>query len=246
MSVTQGHKVAIYCRVSTLGQKVEGESLEVQEEKLKRYAIENKLEIQGIYKESCSGAIRPQDRPQFKIIFAMLQAKLISGIIVTKIDRLSRSIKDFINLIEIFKDNEWKFYSMYPDVNPDTAQGKFFLHLIIIIAELERDMTSERVKDVLALKRSLHEVSGTIPFGKRLNPETKKIEDDEEEMRTIRIALDKRNEMTKNRRGKVKQTTYKEVCEHLVKMGRHNREGLIKWHPSQIRNFVKNQKKNSN
>lgn len=233
-----GTKVILYCRVSTLGQLVEGESLEAQEAKLRVYANEHKLEVVGVFKDSCSGAIHPRERPQMKICMAMLEAGNIQGIVVTKLDRLSRSIKDFVNLMEEFKRKEWSFFAIYPDVNSDTPQGKFMMNLLMIIAELERDMTSERVKDVLALKREKGEVAGTIPFGKKQCPITKLVIDDEEERRTIRLATDRRNIMCRNKRGKTVQTTYKQVADYLVEMGRPNREGLVKWHPSQVRNFV--------
>jgi site-specific DNA recombinase len=237
-SVEKKFRVAGYCRVSTIEQQTEGESLQMQEEKILDYCRNNSLDLKMTMKEQISGAIDPSDRPQMKVLLAMLDGNLIDGIVVTKLDRFSRSIRDFIFAMDMFKKKKWRFYSIVPNINPDDKiYGDFTMKLLALIAELERNMISERVKDVLAMKRSLGQVSGTIPFGFMKSEISGLVIQNPEEQRTIRMAIEKRAEMkeAKKEGGKRTQTSYKEVCDYLVKERRANREGNINWFPSQVR-----------
>ena len=146
-------KVYCYARVSTIGQSLDGDSLETQEKKMIEYCKFKNLEIVSIHKEQgVSGAIPPRERPQLNLILANLEAGNASGLVVCKIDRLSRSTCDFMNLMSEFKD-KWDFYSITPDMDSSTTHGKFTMNLLSIVAELERDMIKDRVKEVMGMKK---------------------------------------------------------------------------------------------
>lgn len=230
-------KVYGYTRVSSLGQALDGDSLSAQEEKIKAYCTLKNLDLLQVFREEgVSGGIELSERPQFKILQANLEGKKGTGIVITKLDRLSRSSKDFINFMADIKD-KYDFYCISNDIDTSSPQGKFTMVLLSAIAELEKDMTSERVKEIIALKKSKGERTGTIPFGKNLVVGTKLLEDDEDEQRTIMIAKDLRKQIrTKN--GKSKPMTYKEICEQLIKDGRKNKDGQVSWYPTQIRRML--------
>lgn len=230
-------KVYGYCRVSTMGQAIDGESLAVQEEKIISYCkIKNLNLIKTFVEEGVSGAIDLRDRPQFKLLLDGINSNNACGIVVTKIDRLSRSTKDFVNFMADIKD-KYDFFCLQNDIDTSSPQGKFSMVLMSAIAELEKDMTSVRVKEVIASKRNKGERIGTIPFGKKLVDGTNLLEDNPEEQRTINIAKDYRKSFVEID-GKKKYMTHKQICEELIKLGRKNKDGEVKWFPSQIRRML--------
>lgn len=241
METTNVKKVFGYCRVSTIGQALDGDSLETQEQKIRDYCKLKNLCLLSVHKEAgVSGAIPPHQRPQLKLILANLEAGNGSGLVVCKIDRLSRSTKDFLNLMADFKDH-YDFYSIVPDVDSSTTHGKFTMNLLSIVAELERDMTKDRVKEVMSMKKLKGERVGTIPFGKQLKKDSNLLEDNPEEQKTILMIKEMRATTTttkKNGVDKIRPTTYMEICAELVKRKRLNKEGVALWHPSQIRRVL--------
>lgn len=233
-------KVFGYCRVSTMGQAIDGDSLGVQEEKIRAYCNNKNLTLTKVFiEEGVSGAIALDERPQFKALLKGLESREASGLVVTKIDRLSRSAKDFINFMSDIKD-KCDFYCLQNDLDTSVPQGKFSMVLFSAIAELEKDMTSVRVKEVIASKKNKGERVGTIPFGKKLIEGSKTLlEDDTEEQRTINIAKEYRKSYIENN-GKKKYMTHQEICKELIKLGRKNKDGEVKWFPSQIRRMLNN------
>ena len=231
-------KVYGYCRVSTMGQAQDGESLGVQEEKIRAYCTNKNLELIQIFiEEGVSGGVALAERPQFKILLASLEAKNATGVVVTKIDRLSRSTKDFINFMADSKDR-YDFYCLQNDIDTSTPQGKFSMVLFSAVAEMEKDMTSVRVKEVIASKRNRNERIGSIPFGKKLAKDSNTVlEDEPEEQRTINITKDLRKTYTEID-GRKKFMTQKHICEELTKLGRKNKDGDVKWFPNQIRRML--------
>lgn len=231
-------KVYGYCRVSTMGQALDGDSLGVQEDKIRVYCKNKNLDPVKIFvEEGVSGAISLSDRPQFRQLLDGLEAGSATGLVVTKIDRLSRSTKDFICFMADCKD-KYDFYCLQNDIDTSTPQGKFSMVLFSAVAEMEKDMTSVRVKEVIASKKNKGERIGTIPFGKKLVEGNKTLlEDDPEEQRTINLAKDLRKTYTEID-GKKKFMTQAKICEELTRLGRKNKDGEVKWFPAQIRRML--------
>jgi site-specific DNA recombinase len=230
-------KVFGYCRVSTIGQAIDGESLEVQKKKIEDYCKLKDLELLSVYQEQgISGAMAPRQRPLLKKLLANLDAGNADGLVVCKIDRLSRSTKDFLTLMADFKD-KYEFYSIVPDMDSSTTHGKFTINLLSIVAELERDMTKDRVKEVMIEKKRKGELVGSVPFGKKLIPDTNILEDDHTEQETILIAKELRSTKIEVN-GKMKTLTLKQICEELEKKECKNKDGQSKFFPSQIRRML--------
>jgi DNA invertase Pin-like site-specific DNA recombinase len=239
----QKKRVYGYCRVSTTGQALDGDSLSVQRDKIKSYCQTKNLTLispnekeEVYYEEGVSGAIPPRERPQFRKLMANLEADNADGFVVCKIDRLSRSTIDFLNFMDEIRD-KYHFFCLQQDIDTTTPQGKFSLVLFSGLAELERNMTKERVKEVMVIKKQRGERIGTIPFGFKLIEGTKLLEKDDEEQKTISIVKDYR-QTTKEVNGTKKNMTYKEICDQLVKMERKNKEGRVSWFPSQIKKIL--------
>jgi len=128
-----------YARVST-----EEQNLDMQLDALQKFGVEK------IYKEKLTGTRR--DRPQLEELMKVLRSG--DKVVVYKLDRISRSTKHLIELSETFHDMDVHFVSIMDNIDTSTAMGKFFFRTMASIAELERDIISERTKSGLQAARS--------------------------------------------------------------------------------------------
>jgi len=241
MTETEKINVYGYIRVSTLEQAEMGDSLDMQRNKINEFAIKNNLNVLKIFEDKgISGGIPPYLRPEMNKLLLNIEAGNGKGFIIHKIDRLSRSIKDFVNLMDDFNKRKLEIFIINPEINTKTTYGRFMLNLLSSVAELEKDIIRERTCDILQNKKAKGERTGTIPFGKKLaENSTCLLIDDEEEQQTINICREMRNEKyLKN--GKSKAPTYAEICNKITELERKNKSGNIKWFPNQIRNMLKN------
>lgn len=137
--------IGCYCRVSTAEQNEKGYSIEEQQERLKLYAEAHgrkdyKLYIDGGY----SGA--STDRPALKELLKDINAKKIDKVIVYKLDRLSRSQKDTLYLIEDkFLAQGVDFESMQERFDTSSSFGRAMVGILAVFAQLEREQIKERM-----------------------------------------------------------------------------------------------------
>jgi site-specific DNA recombinase len=164
------NKAIGYTRVSTIEQTDTGVSLDMQREKIKLHAKLNDLDlIEIISDEGKSG--KNLKRKGLQRLIELASNKKIDSVIVYKLDRLVRKTKNLLYLFEdVFNKNNINFFSISEDINTITAQGKFFLTLIGAMAQMERDLISERTSDALQeLKRQERRLGSPDkpPFGFR-------------------------------------------------------------------------------
>lgn len=137
--------IALYVRVSTDEQAREGMSLGEQEERLKAYcrALGWNEEVK-VYLEDGFSA-KNINRPKLKELLKHVKEGLVSKIIITKLDRMSRSLLDLLNLIELFQDQHVSFVSISESFDTNTPAGRLTLQVLGAVAEFERLRNSERV-----------------------------------------------------------------------------------------------------
>lgn len=160
-------RVALYIRVSTDQQAQFGDSLREQQDTLNEYIKkETDLKVVGEY---IDGGISGQkiNRDEFQRLLHDVQNDKIDLILFTKIDRWWRNLRHYLNTQVILEEHEvaWKAVSQsYYDTS--TPQGRAFISQSMAFAELEAQMTSERVKAVNSNKIEKGEViSGSVPLG---------------------------------------------------------------------------------
>lgn len=158
-------KVFGYVRVSTEDQAKEGLSIPAQKAKIEAYASLNDLElVEIITDEGFSG--KNLERPGVQRLLELVRDQNLEGIIVYKLDRLSRSTKDLLRLIEeVFHKGNTRFFSISEQIDTDTAIGKFFLTLMGALAQMERELIAERTKATLDYKKQKGEHLGAVPYG---------------------------------------------------------------------------------
>lgn len=139
-------KVALYVRVSTTSQLEEGYSIEEQKAKLESYCDIKDWHVYKVYTDGgFSGSTT--DRPALEQLVQDAQSKLFDTVLVYKLDRLSRSQKDTLYLIEdIFLKNNIEFVSLLENFDTSTPFGRAVIGLLSVFAQLEREQIKERMQ----------------------------------------------------------------------------------------------------
>lgn len=137
-----------YARISTKDQNVE-----FQKEALTKVGCEK------IYEDVLSGA--KHEKPGLNLALEVLR----SGDILTvwKLDRLGRSVKQLVELVEEFEKRDIHFSSVTEGIDTSNPSGKFFFHMMASLAEMERDLIIERTRSGLETARKQGKLSGRKP-----------------------------------------------------------------------------------
>ena len=138
-------QTAIYCRVSTEEQATEGFSIHAQKDKLTKYANINDWDIVDYYVDDGISGKNLTERPEVTRLIEDVKKGKIKNVLIYKLDRLTRSVKDLIYLIELFDKNNCTFNSQTEKIDTSNAVGRMFVKIIGIFAEFERENLAERV-----------------------------------------------------------------------------------------------------
>ena len=154
----------LYPRVSTEDQSRFGHSLDEQECKLKQLCDYKNYEIYKVYREEGVSA-KNMERPKFQEMMQDMKDGKINKIIVYKLDRLTRSIQDLESICSMLEEYNCELESVVEEINTGNANGKFFIRMLTILAQLEIERTSERTKFGLVGAAKKGHLSGRPPLG---------------------------------------------------------------------------------
>lgn len=166
-------KVALYVRVSTTYQ-VEKDSLPMQREDLINYAkyVLN-IDKYEVFEDAGYSA-KSTERPAYQQMMSRLRDREFSHLLVWKIDRISRNLIDFSEMYNELKKLGVTFVSKNEQFQTDTPMGEAMLKIILVFAELERKMTSERVSSVMISRANKGQWNGgKVPYGYDYDKTTK-------------------------------------------------------------------------
>ena len=150
-------RCAVYTRKSSEeGLDMDFNSLDAQWESCEAYIASQRAEgwvlAPGRYDDGgFSGGTL--ERPALKRLLADVRAGKIDVIVVYKIDRLSRSMLDFLNLVELFESHSTIFVSVTQSFNTKDAMGRMALNILVTFAQFEREVIGERIRDKVAASR---------------------------------------------------------------------------------------------
>ena len=155
---------AIYVRVSTQEQAKEGLSIDAQIDKCRAFCQARDWKVFKIYKDAgfSAGSL---NRPALELLLRDAQEKKFKIILVHKIDRFSRKLKDLIMILEELKDKEINFTSVTEQIDTTSAMGEAFFQIIGVFAQLERGMVRERVEMAFDRKVKFGEALFRAPYG---------------------------------------------------------------------------------
>lgn len=178
-------RCALYPRVSTEEQFLHGLSMDAQKNDLIEYANRHGYEIVGIYPDEGVSARKPvSKRPALHRLLEDVKRNKIDLILVTKLDRWFRNIKEYQVTEEILKAHNCFWKTIYEEYDTSTANGQMVVNIMLAVAQNECDRTSERIKVVLEhKKRNGEHVTGAAPYG--YITENKKLKKDPERQHIV-------------------------------------------------------------
>jgi len=163
-------RVAVYCRVSTterLGQ--EFNSLDNQQAMCEAFIASQAAArweaIPALYHDGgFTGA--NTERPALRRLLADVEAGRVDVVLVYRLDRLTRSMRDFFQIVDVLEQHSAAFASVSESFNTNTPVGRMVLHVVLAFAQMERELTSERTKDkIRGAKRRGQWCGGCAVFG---------------------------------------------------------------------------------
>jgi DNA invertase Pin-like site-specific DNA recombinase len=211
-------KLIGYARVSSESQE-ENTSLQEQERKIKAYCEAMSHELTGISVEVASGA--SLKRPALQSVLEYLPT--IDGIIVLKLDRLSRSLKDTVNLIAELNDGGKHLVAVEQQLDTSSSNGRLFVNIMASFAEYERELINERTQG----GRKAKLLAGGYAYGKPkfgMKSSNGELVPHEEEKGTIELIKRHR------RSGK----SYSAIAEYLNKKEIRPKHG-VKWYHRSVK-----------
>ena len=213
----------LYARVSTQMQATDGMSLDAQERELRAAAtFAGYTEMELVREEGRSGK-SIKGRPALLGALSRLDNGTASALIVTRVDRLARSTKDFLNIVDRANQKGWRLVMLDLNLDTSTYQGRFVVTIMSALAEMERSIISERQKSVHKYRRETGQ-----NWGVDLGPKSKISED------ALKIITEQRD----------KGVSYHEIARQLNAQNIPTALGGS-WHGSTIRktlNFLKGNK----
>jgi site-specific DNA recombinase len=166
MGMENRTRAVAYLRVSTDKQAERGVSLEAQEAKVRAYADLYDLELVAVVVDAGVSA-KTLDRPGLQRAMAMLDAGEADGLLVTKLDRLSRSVGDWAILIDRYFGEKAArlLFSVGDSIDTRTAAGRLVLNVLMSVHQWEREAIGERTRSAMQHKKGKGERVGSIPYG---------------------------------------------------------------------------------
>ncbi len=155
-----------YVRVSTEEQAKSGLSTSDQSEKLRQYCELYGYELVNVIIDDGASA-KDLNRAGIQEVMTSVTRGDVDGVIVCKLDRLTRSVRDLHQLLDTtFKTAQ--LHSVNEQFNTNTAAGRFVLNMLMSVAEWEREVIGERTSSALKEKKRLagnKSINGRAPFG---------------------------------------------------------------------------------
>ena len=192
-------KVIGYVRVSTDKQADLGVSLEAQAEKIRAMAVVHSSELLDIIVDGGESA-KSLNRRGMQRLLTLVDSGAIAAVIVAKLDRLTRSVKDLCTLLERFEQRGVALVSVAESLDTGSAAGRLVLNVMTAVSQWEREAIGERTRDALSHKRRNGERVGNIRFGYRLCADGKHVEHEPGEQAVIAAINDMRGTGTSLRR----------------------------------------------
>jgi DNA invertase Pin-like site-specific DNA recombinase len=155
--------VITYLRVSTSEQALSGLGLEAQRATVAAYAERKGLTIVGEHCDEGISAKSLKGRPAALAALEAVHDGRAAGLLVAKMDRLSRSVVDGAGLMERAAREGWALHFADLDIDTGTPAGEMAANIIISGSQYERRLISQRTRDALAAKRARGERLGASP-----------------------------------------------------------------------------------
>ena len=213
-------KVLGYVRVSTREQADDGVSLDAQREKLQAYSKAMDLELVMIEEDAGVSAKTIKDRPGLLAALQALQDGKAEGILVCKLDRLTRSVRDLGDLVERYFATQWSLMSVADSIDTRSASGRLILNVLACVSQWEREATAERTRDALSYLKKNGVLIGGAPLGRRYEEAT-----DGDGRRLVTVVEEEKRTVDEIVRLRGQDLTYRAIAEYLSNHGYQTKRG---------------------
>lgn len=154
-----------YTRCSTDEQAESGNGLEAQKQAIiNEIASRPNAKLVWIGQDAGFSGSKADNRPSLQDILKRLRAKEADGLIVAKLDRLSRSVSDFATITELARKQHWSLLVLDAKVDTTSPVGEMMVNILATFAQFERRLISQRTKDGLARVRARGVKLGSSPI----------------------------------------------------------------------------------
>jgi site-specific DNA recombinase len=219
-------RIAIYTRVSTDMQAKDGHSLDAQEQSLRDFCSFKKWTIYKVYRDEGFSA-KDMNRPELQNMLSDMKQNLFDIVLVAKLDRLTRNVRNLYEMLEDFKKYKVYFKSANEVFETTTAMGRMFMGIVAQISQWERETIGERVHTVLEHKvKSGGWKGGMLPYGYKV--ENGKVLHHEDEVETAKYIFDR-----------IKIVGISSICKELNQQNVPTRKGGV-WFEKTVQQIVKN------
>lgn len=175
-----------YVRVSTDDQAREGLSLDSQRQRIANFCAAKAWTLFKIISDPGYSA-KDLNRPGIQEVINMAQEKAFQVLVICKLDRITRNIRDLGYLTQdVFEANDVAFSSIADNFDTTTANGKLVLNILGGVAQWEREIVAERTREVLSHKKERGEWVGRVPLGFKIGENV--LVEDPEQMKVIQKA----------------------------------------------------------
>ena len=182
-------RTVAYLRVSTDKQADAGVSLAAQRAKAKAYAELYGLELVAVLVDAGASA-KTLDRPALSRALAMLKAGEADAMLVVKLDRLTRSVRDLGTLLDRYfgERKGAALMSVSEQIDTRSAGGRLVLNVLMSVAQWEREAIGERTRSAMQHKKANGELVGAVPYGYQLDADGVHLVEHEGEQRVLASA----------------------------------------------------------
>ena len=212
-----------YIRVSTQEQATHGYSLDAQTAKLQAYAALYDIELIDIVVDAGVSA-KSLKREGLQRVLTTLDNGGADAVLIFKLDRLTRSVKDWNVLIEKYFTHK-ALLSVSDQIDTRTAAGRLCLNVLMSVAQWERETIGERTSTALQYKKSQGEHIGSVPYGYESIDKTLAVVESEAE--AISLIQEMREQGAK----------LQAIADELNAQNITSKRGG-KWYPSSVKNVI--------
>lgn len=225
-------RVVGYVRVSTDQQADDGVSLAAQRAKLHAYALALDLELVDVFEDAGFSA-KSLQRPGLAAALELLDAGGAEGLVVTKLDRLTRSVRDLGDLVDRYFAARCSLLSVSDAIDTRTAAGRLVLHVLAAVSQWEREATAERTRDALSQLRAEGVQLGGEALGWRRADAR-----DERGHRALERLVDEAATCERIVALAAEGRSLREIADVMDAEGRHTKRGG-RWHPMTIQRVLR-------
>jgi DNA invertase Pin-like site-specific DNA recombinase len=204
-----------------------GVSLKAQAAKIRTMAEVQGAELLDVIVEDGESA-KNLDRPGMRRLLELVDSRVVGCVIIAKLDRIIRSVKDLAELLERFCHSDVALVSVNESLDTATASGRLVMNLLCSVSQWERETIGERTRQALQFKKSIGQRIGGIPYGFQLAPDGKHLEPTAAEQSVL----------TRIRLLRSQGYTLRDIVDNLNRNGCTTRKGSA-WHHVYIGEMLK-------